>query len=552
MGRLRRAAESSGSRPTAAWRPALLWGLAGLLVVLLALATRGWFASADPVRTDALITGYSAGGQPSGPVRQTPTVTVSTTSTLVEPAERPTPSSSVPTQPSVTLPDVSSETVDVVIYGTQTSGLTAARELTREDPGMRVAIISSGEYLQSPLAQGLSVEDARHVDRVVGGVYEEWRNDVIRHYDELGLKAFTKWGRFVYEPDVAERYLWRLLERSEGEPILFYAGRLVDAQDGEDGRFVTVQSTEGELVRINTSYFIDASVEADLARQLGADYRIGRDETIYNDGKGPLPPYPSEDNGFVTAPQRLSALLTLVVDDDGSAPFLPRSWVRDPPPVVPLSATAVNSFGHCWSMNIAQLPNGMRELNETWSDYPDMSAAFEWVFDSAKRPVILQQAAERALGQVSFLRQNGYPNVGVTNVPEYPYVREGPRVVGLSTYTVADILSEAKHDVVATGCYAQYDRHDYHAPNQLDATAFVRVPMTALMVAGHPRLVVSTAVSTDFRAYSSAVRTELARANMGGAAGIMVLLAARAGLELDRLAYDEVRELLDERGYRLP
>lgn len=552
MGRLSRVAERSSSPRTAAWRPVLLWGLAGLLVLLLAFSTRGWLSPPGSSRIDPIITGHSAGGQSSDPVHQPSTATTGSTSALVEPAVRPTSTSSMPEQPSDTVPEVPSETVDVVIYGTQTSGLAAARELTREDSDMRVAIISSGEYLQSPLAQGLSVEDARHVDMVVGGVYEEWRNDVIRHYEDLGLEAFTRWGRFVYEPDVAESYLWRLLERSEGGPILFYAGRLVDAQDSDDGRFVTVQSTEGELVRINTSYFIDASVEADLARQLGADYRIGRDETIYNDDKGPLPPYPSEDNGFVTAPQRLSALLTLVVDNDGSAPFLPRSWVRDPPPVVPLSPTAVNSFGHSWSMVIAQLPNDARELNETWSDYPDMSVAFEWVFEPAKRPVILQQAAERALGQVSYLRENGYPEVRVTNIPEYPYVREGPRVVGLSTYTVADILGEARHQVVASGCYAQYDRHDYFAPNQLDATAFVRVPMTALMVAGHPRLVVCTAVSTDFRAYSSAIRTELARANMGGAAGIMVLLAARAGSELDTLAYDEVRELLDERGYRLP
>ena len=66
----------------------------------------------------------------------------------------------------------------------------------------------------------------------------------------------------------------------------------------------------------------------------------------------------------MTAPQGWPALLTLVVDDDGSAP-LPSQLGARPPPVVPLSLfPSGNSFGHCWSMNIAQLPNGMRELNE--------------------------------------------------------------------------------------------------------------------------------------------------------------------------------------------
>lgn len=539
MGRLTRPADSSHSRRIAAWKHGLLWGLAGLLVVLFALGTRLWFwpderaEAADPVAV-------------AGP---------STTAEPHETVAAPVPVMPDPPTTTSAAPDVPSVTVDVAIYGTQTSGLTAAREIIRADPHLRVAVISSGNYLESPLAQGLSAEDAREVWEVLGGAYKEWRDDVIDHYADLGTEAFTRWGRFVYEPEVAERYLRRLLERNGGEPIRFYSGRLVEASDSGDVCRVTIQeATAGPLV-INAGYLIDSSVEADLARMLGCYYRIGRVETVYNDAKGPRPSHPSEENGYATAPQRLSTLLTLQVHGNGLAPPLSGSVPvtgGEPVSTIRLSPIAVASFGHSWSMVIAELPNGARELNETWSDYPDMITSYDWVFHPDRRPAITEQAARRALGQVSYLQQNGYPQIGVSHIPEYPYVREGPRVVGLETYTIADVLAEKVGDVAAMGCYAQYDRHDIFAPTQIDATATVRVPIQALMVAGHPKLLVSTAISTDYQAYSSAVRTELARANIGGAAGIIVVLAARMGVDPDLVPYEQIRRLLGERDYRLP
>ena len=49
-------------------------------------------------------------------------------------------------------------------------------------PHLRVALISSGNLLETPLAQGLRVEDARDIGRVAGGFYREWRKTVIDSY----------------------------------------------------------------------------------------------------------------------------------------------------------------------------------------------------------------------------------------------------------------------------------------------------------------------------------------------------------------------------------
>jgi len=131
-------------------------------------------------------------------------------------------------------------------------------------------------------------------------------------------------------------------------------------------------------------------------------------------------------------------------------------------------------------------------------------------------------------------------------------VREGPRVVGLDTYTADDLRSVALRQPVAVGCYCEYDRHDAFYPTHIETTRYVYMPMEALIAAGHPALLVSTAVSTDSAAYCSAVRMEHCRANMGAAAAMMVITAAELGVELSDVPYETVRSKLISRGYQIP
>jgi hypothetical protein len=102
---------------------------------------------------------------------------------------------------------------------------------------------------------------------------------------------------------------------------------------------------------------------------------------------------------------------------------------------------------------------------------------------------------------------------------------------------------------VAVGCYVEYDRHDAFAPNQIETTRYVHVPMESLMVAGHPALLVSTAVSTDSAAYSSAVRMEHTRANMGDAVGAIIAVSDRLGVDPEHVPYEDVRDELEASGH---
>jgi hypothetical protein len=501
--------------------------------------------------------GYAAADTTQPEVTGTETTEAATTTTEAGTTNTTQPTTST-TEPTTSTTEQKAGTVvdvDVVVYGTQTSGLAAVHELELGAPHLRVALISAGNLLETPLVQGLSVEDARDADGVAGGFYSEWRQTVVRYYALMGKKAFTASGRFVYEPEVAATVLKSFVSGGNAGNVLFYSAKLVDASDEGDERYVDIQAEGTGLTRLNTRYFVDASVEGDLARMLGADYRIGRDETVYNDSAGRRPAYPSAANNYITAPQRFSALLTLQVYPWGQAPRISSLMHTNYNPASYASTVFawknVASFSSSWSMKIAVLPNNKRELNETWSDWPDVGLAFQWVFEPGKRGEIRKRVLEWSINRVRYLQEHGYAQVGIATIPQKLYVREGPRVVGDDTYTVADVVSGTLRNSVAMGCYCQYDRHDAFFPNHVETTRYVHMPMGALMAAGHPNLVVSTAVSTDYQAYSSAVRMELTRANLGAAAAMIVIAADMQKVTPSEAPYQIVRTLLYDRGYRV-
>ncbi len=513
-----------------------------------------------------------AAGVPEGQVSVGRWVHPSTTETVPAPVDSPSTTASGPTSSPVsttapestalpestttTLPTgATTEDVDVVVYATQTSGLAAVRELALGAPHLRVALISCGNLLETPLTQGLSVEDARNISDVSGGFYGEWRQAVIKYYAQQGRRAFTTGGRFVYEPQIAAQLLWSYVRGAAAPNVLFYSANLVAANDQGDERYVDIEVEGGGLTRLRTRFFIDASVEADLARMLGADYRVGSAEDVFNDQTGNKPPYPSIVDSYATAPQRFSALLTLKVYTSGRAPrvaslvhpnYNPASYAG-----TTFAAKNLAAFGGSWSMQIAVLPNGKRELNETWSDWPDIGLSYQWVFQPEKRGDIRKRVLEWVINRVRYLQENGYPRVGIDSIPQKLYVREGPRIVGLDTYTAVALRAGSSVEPVAIGCYCEYDRHDSSPLNHIETTRYVYVPMKALMAAGHPALLMSTAVSTDCMAYSSAIRMEHTRANMGGAAAMIVIEAAESGVDPHDVSYQAVRAKLLARGYRL-
>jgi hypothetical protein len=503
------------------------------------------------------------------PAAASPFVSVATTAAAPADAAAPPPARTGPSGPSAGAEVVTPSAVedsralvthdaDVVIYGTTTSGIGTLRGLQIAGstyPGrLRIAIVTGGPHIESPLAQGLGVEDVYGADSV-SGFYGEFRRGVINEYAARGINPLTREGRLLYEPEVAEKILRFFVDRNGlGRPnVTLVHGRLREAVD-QDERYVLVDCGD-QLLRITTRFLVDASPEADLARMLGASYTIGRTEDVYNDIAGNSAPRPSSANGWVTAPQALSVLLTLK-EYRGLAPRV--ASIRHPgydpsslDPAYAMSEKVRGGFAKSWSLSY-RLPNGKFELNEAWGDYTNAHASYDWTMYPEKRATIRSTIQTYVLNKFRYLQENGYSHLGVAHIPTRPYVREGVRIRGVSVYTEKQMLDGDSHHSIAFGRYARYDRHDAVVGSEQDGRQqTVHVPMESLMPEGHPWLVVTTAISTDYRTYSSAVRMEPVRANVGGAAGVILALANAKGIAPHQVKYEDVRRELLRQGYRL-
>ncbi len=458
-------------------------------------------------------------------------------------------------------------TADVFIWDTTTQGIGALRALQKARAAhppagggtLRLVIAASSPRPTAMAAQGLAVEDiyAYHGDPLVSGFWAEFRRAVIADYKARGINAVNNEGRLVVEPEVASQQLrWFIDRGGVGRPgTTLLCAHLISARYQRGASEVVLRTAGGETIRVKAKVLIDASVEGDLALALGARYRYGLGGTVFGPATGP-PPKPDGDVKD-TWIQRVSTLLTLKVFS-GRAPRVadlvhPSYDPADYKPDDRMAQRNVDAFASSWTMT-HPLPNGKREFNETWGDYPwDIALPYTYVFGYRDDPKIRQRLRDLvlqwALDKVRYLQENKYPSVGVAAVPNRLYLREGPRVVGLRTYTGDEVSHGVASQTVVFGRYARYD---VHLPVIQDHEgAFVNIPLGAVISADFPDLLIPGPLSADHLAYNSAARMEPVRANTGGAAGVIAALALSKGIAPAKVPYLDVAAELRSQGYRL-
>jgi len=446
--------------------------------------------------------------------------------------------------------DIQTVEVDAVVYGNNIdgAGVIRATEMTPDSTSrLKVAYIGTATYPQAPFTNGLSIEDVYGGDQVSSGFYKQIRGAIINDYKSYKLNA-DKNGRLKYEPQEAKDVLNYFTQRPN---VTYYSAELVSASDQNGESYVIIKTDDGKEIKLKTKYFVDASVEGDLARKLGASYKIGTTENVYNDVTGQKPAVPSAENNYNTAPEAPSELLTLKVYPKGKkAPLVKNQdfgslYIHGSYNAADFAGYDPKTFAKSWSMNTAVLPDmsnksyDKRELNEAQTDYMSPVDAQRYVLGtSADRADVRIKAISRAINFVRFLQEHGYSNIGIANVNPTLYDRGDLRIVGEETYTQQDIINNVQSQVIATGCYSLYDRHDAYLGPSNYGTANVSVPLGSIKVPGHPNLLVSSAISTTEQAYNSSVRMESTRANIGYAAGAMLELAKEKGfVSLDSLDY---------------
>lgn len=514
------------------------------------------------------------------------TTTTTAVSTTVEPTTattiEPTTSTSVPPTASTqtTLPTPTVATYDVVVVGDGLGGASAAAAAARL--GANVALLSPIGYLGGQAgAAGVSTMDegSNHFVQRHSGIYGE-------------LASF---GQAVYGPDVGDCYF--IEDSFCPEPIMveeFFRGIVTNSGVDifsmtsvddvlQDGTKVTGVSVDGSIY--NAEVVIDATEFSDLYPLVdGLNYEVGGEGGCVQDTTWlairawyPTPVVPE-----LIPPQSAAQDLRGLhgTELDGWLDEFRNTVVRAPnreasgSSVVPwdiATETQYRALADRRDLSSASNPPDVTRTGVNYAnDYPLTAAAIE---DPAVRATEFRKALHKTYAFLWYLRwELGVTEWGVDsfqdypkarrllsddlipdalerNLPPYPYIREGRRMVTVQTLGPEDLTNDVRsrhrfEDSVMLGGYFS-DFHGCLEPGAGLGFGLFEVPMGVFIpetVDGFmPGMARSAGVS---RSAASAVRTQPEEIWSGEAIGIIAGLAARDDIEVRNVSPAAVQERL--------
>jgi len=177
----------------------------------------------------------------------------------------------------------SSQSYDVVVYGSTSAGVSAAVQAKRM--GKTAIIVGPGRHLGGLTAGGLGWTDSGRKE-AIGGISREFYRRVKKHYDKAEAWIYQKpeeYSRYrreddamwVFEPHVAEQIFEELVSEYK---IPVHRGQWLKRKGGvtkNGSRIVSITMLSGKTYR--GKIFIDATYEGDLMAGAGVSYHVGRE-----------------------------------------------------------------------------------------------------------------------------------------------------------------------------------------------------------------------------------------------------------------------------------
>ena len=177
----------------------------------------------------------------------------------------------------------SSQTYDIVVYGSTSAGVSAAVQAKRM--GKTAIIVGPDKHLGGLTAGGLGWTDSGRKE-AIGGISREFYRRVKKHYDKAEAWIYQKpeeYSRYrreddamwVFEPHVAEQIFEELVTEYK---IPVHRGQWLKRTGGvmkNGSRIVSITMLSGRTYR--GKIFIDATYEGDLMAGAGVSYHVGRE-----------------------------------------------------------------------------------------------------------------------------------------------------------------------------------------------------------------------------------------------------------------------------------
>jgi hypothetical protein len=181
------------------------------------------------------------------------------------------------------IPNGTSETYDIVVYGGTSAGVAAAVQAKRM--GKTVIIVCPDKHLGGLTSGGLTWTDSGRKE-AIGGISREFYQRMKKHYDKPESWIYQKpeeYSRYrpdddamwVFEPHIAEQGFEELVAEYK---IPVYRNEWLNRKSGvkkNGSRIISITMLDDKTYR--GRMFIDATYEGDLMAVAGVSYHVGRE-----------------------------------------------------------------------------------------------------------------------------------------------------------------------------------------------------------------------------------------------------------------------------------
>lgn len=461
----------------------------------------------------------------------------------------------------VLLSSCAGQNVDVLIVGGGASGISAGVQSARM--GVSTVIVEQTPWVGGMLTSaGVSCVDGNYNLR--GGIFGEFADSLAARYggwEELK----TGWVSHInFEPHVGQQVLTNIAH-SCGSLLQVVRSTRVTAVSGKEGAWkVCVENEDGRKLKYRAKVLIDATELGDIAKECGAQYRIGMEAASLT-GESIAP----EQSNDVIQDLTYVAVLKDYGPDADMTVDMPEGY--DPAPFVnsaqnPLNTESVTGqtiWPAADMITYGALPNGKYMINwpicgnDFYVNAIEMSETErKAAFDKAKHfTMCFLYFIQTELGMKNLaLADDEFPTED--RMPFFPYHRESRRITGEAFFTVdaaADPYGYEKpyyRTGIAVGDYA-VDHHHYRHPQwqTLPDLHFYpipsyNVPLGVVLPKNVDGLIVAEKSVSVSNLVNGTTRLQPVVMQLGQAAGALAALAVIEGKDVKQVGVRQVQEAL--------
>ena len=461
----------------------------------------------------------------------------------------------------VLLSSCAGQNVDVLIVGGGASGISAGVQSARM--GVSTVIVEQTPWVGGMLTSaGVSCVDGNYNLR--GGIFGEFADSLAARYggwEELK----TGWVSHInFEPHVGQQVLTNIAH-SCGSLLQVVRSTQVTAVSGKEGAWkVCLENEDGRKFTYRAKVLIDATELGDIAKECGAQYRIGMEAASLT-GESIAP----EQSNDVIQDLTYVAVLKDYGPDADMTVDMPEGY--DPAPFVnsaqnPLNTESVTGqtiWPAADMITYGALPNGKYMINWPICGNDYYVNAIE--MSETERKTAFDKAKHFTMCFLYFIQTElGMKNLGLADdefptedrLPFFPYHRESRRIIGEAFFTVdaaADPYGYEKpyyRTGIAVGDYA-VDHHHYRHPQwqTLPDLHFYpipsyNVPLGVLLPKNVDGLIVAEKSVSVSNLVNGTTRLQPVVMQLGQAAGALAALAVIEGKDVKQVGVRQVQEAL--------